>query len=314
MQTVSGWLRPSYYYVHGEKLHRQWARVFLACAVSLLVVALGFKMLMQSGMHTDALESSTPVSTEGIVVTPAQPVLATAPEDRSYAGLQTKVDEWIAQQKVGQWSVVVQDLKDPKNQVLAKEHETYRTASIYKLFLSIALAQKIPYSEWSTKTINTAAGVRSYAECVKLMISKSDNPCGEAIGTELGWVKAGAAIKDQGFSNTSINASEIHTTARDTSHFLVGLNAGLWFTKEAKEAILKDMEDQKYRAGIPAGCTGCKVYNKTGEFSGYTHDAAIVTDGDSQYVVVVFSKGGSFAQIADLSKVIHEQLHTVPAM
>lgn len=299
--------------MHGEKLHRQWARVFLACAVSVLVLALGFKMLIGNGQQIEALGQAHYVSTENIAM-PERPakVLATAPEDRSYEGLQKKVDDWIAAQKAGDWSVVVQDLKDPKNQVLVKENETFRTASIYKLFLSIALAQKIPYSEWGTKTISTSAGVRSYAECVKLMISKSDNPCGEAIGNELDWKKAGVAIRDQGFNGTSINATEIYTTARDTSHFLVGLNAGLWFTKEAKDAIMKDMQDQKYRAGIPAGCEGCTVYNKTGEFSGYTHDAAIVKDGDSEYAVVIFSKGGSFAQIADLTKLIHGQLHTVP--
>lgn len=311
MKSVSGWLRPSYYYVYGEKVHRQWARVFLTCAVTVLVCALGFKMLMGSGQHTDALEDAHAVSTENITVPEKpSPVLATAPEDHSYEGLQTAVNDWIAKQSGADWSVVVQDLKDPKNIVLANENDTYFTASIYKLFLTIALAQKIPYTNWATKTLNTTDGVKSYAECVQLMISESNNPCGVAIGNELDWAKAGVAIRDQGFKSTSINSSSIQTTARDTSHFLVGLNAGLWFTKEAKDAILHDMGDQKYRDGIPAGCEGCTVLNKTGQLNGYAHDAAIVTDGDSQYAVVVFSKGGSFAQIADLSKTIHQYLHT----
>ena len=313
MQKVSGWLRPSYYYVYGEKLHRQWARVFLTCAVTLIVSVLGFKMLMQSGQHTDALALTHAVSTENITVPEKlATVLATAPQDYSYDTLQDAVNDWVSKQAGSDWSVVVQDLKDPKNQVLAKENETYFTASIYKLFLTIALAQKIPYSQWATQTLNTSTGVHSYAECVELMISKSDNPCGEAIGNQLDWAKAGAAVRDQGFKGTSINASSIQTTVRDTSHFLVGLNAGLWFTKEAKDAILHDMADQKYRNGIPAGCDGCTVLNKTGQLNGYAHDAAIVTDGDAQYAVVVFSKGGSFAQIADLAKIIHTQLHQDP--
>jgi beta-lactamase class A len=311
MHTVNAWLRPSYYYVHGERVHRQWARVLLVCSIIALFSSFGVRVLIQHRQGNSVLNVPTPPASTEPLTAPAPSSDALAPsadKDSTYQGLQKEVDYWVSQQTQGHWSVMIQDLNNPYNQVLSNENEVYYTGSMYKLFLTIALAQKIPFTQWQTQTLDTSDGNRTYAECVHAIIATTDNACADALGDKLDWSKAARTIKAQGFKDTTLAQTDVRTTARDTAHYLAGLQGSQWFSKEARDFILSSLSEQKYRQGIPAGCPTCTVLDKSGQLGGYAHDAGIVTDGKSQYVIVVLSRGGSSKQVAQVSKLAHDRL------
>ena len=63
---------------------------------------------------------------------------------------------------------------------------------------------------------------------------------------------------------------------------------------------------QTWRKGIPAGCSGCIVYNKTGDLGFVRHDAAIVESPKAKYILAIFTDGASYSEIAQLTQRIND--------
>lgn len=311
MQTLSTWSQPRYYRYDQKQRPAVRARWFLLHIIIIAAIPVlaytGAPHILQYGSDSgkivvESLENLTPQPVS------AQALLPEPPKD-DYEALDKSVRQWINSQKHGQWAVVIQDLDNPKNRVEVDAERTYKAASIYKLFLTIPLAENFPFSTWQKQRTPNDKAKSTVSDCVRIMIAKSDNPCAVSLGGQLQWQKVDKSIKAAGFNQTKLALQTPTTTASDTAKFLVGLQTGKWFDEPTRNFILGSLSAQKMRTAIPAGCPDCTVLNKTGSIEDVTHDSAIITDGDSRYVLVVFSKGGSYRQIADLTKVVSSTLN-----
>ena len=306
---MNAWLRPGYYYVVGERIHREWKRALLVWgAIAIMLVYFVSSHLLPK--YYQPQFEFTPNASASPAVSAPQPQnsVASAAPSAEYQAMQTAVQKWVNQQNKGEWSVVVQDLNNPVNHVGVNQEKVYFPASIYKLFLTIPMAQKVSFDGWKSQTLNLDQKQTSIHDCVGLMLSKSDNPCGEAIGKYVGWSKTDKIMRANGFNQTSFSTNNLKSSAADTARFLEKLHNKHWFDQTTREYIMSALAGQKYRAGIPSGCVNCTVLNKTGDLNGYLHDAAIVDNGVSKYVIVVFSKDGSYKQISSLSHLVNSHL------
>ncbi len=301
MSVYYTWQPPRRYYLSRENFRQ----FFIVLLIAYLIFA-GFGLAVGSKVF-GMVEVESPIVAEGSP-SPVSTVPATSLSDskppvgiNAYNGLEPAVRDWITSQKNSEWSVVIQDLDNPNNRLAINSDKQYYTASLYKLLITLPLVQKVPFEQWQTQKLKDGS---TYAKCTHLMLALSDNPCGEAIGYSVGWSKAEKSLRNAGLTRTALATSDLKTTAADMTTFLEGLAHGKWFEQKARDSIMSSMAQGKYRSGIPAGCSGCQVYNKIGDLKGYLHDAAIVNDQSSNYVLVVLSKGGSYKQIADLTRII----------
>ncbi|HSX44383.1 MAG TPA: serine hydrolase [Candidatus Saccharimonadales bacterium] len=307
MYTSYAGNKPRHYYLYAQKTKRRvwplFAMLLLTCALTVPAFKIGeqlSKTRQSAAINTTAVP--VPAATQPNQIEPQQDTtqgLTTS----DYLTLQQQIKDWSAHQKKGQWSIVVQDLNNNANRAVVNPDVTYNSASLYKLFLTIPLAQKVTFDKWAT-TKTLANSSKTYGECVTAMISISDNPCGEAVGDSMGWAQTDKVIHSKGFNETSVVNVNTTSSAHDVASYMEQLAHGTLFDQPTTAFIKNALANQKFRTGIPAGCQDCTVLNKTGNLDSVWHDAAIVTHGQSQYVLVVMSNRGTPAQIASLSKLV----------
>jgi len=219
-------------------------------------------------------------------------------------GLESLLSQWEAAHPDKDWSVAVQRLGEKPTSAYLNADEQMEGASLYKLFLLKGLNEKVKFSQWG----KTYVSGRTVKSCVEAMIRYSDNPCAVAISKMIDWRQLDGRLQALGMSGTEFNSDTPVVTARDTALLLQLLNDGQFLESEAENLVLTSMYKQYYRKAIPAGVVGCETYNKTGDLNGHKHDAAIVKCGDLTYTVVIMSKGGTDAELAELSKSINAYL------
>lgn len=163
------------------------------------------------------------------------------------------------------------------------------------------LEKKLSADYWKSRL-----GNQTINSCVEAMIKKSDNDCANAVGNYAGWKTIDPLNQGLGFTKTKINAKDNQqTTARETADLLYRLQNSQILSDKGRRVFFDAFYEQQHRYGIPAGCgQDCLVGNKTGESNNVKHDAAIVTHGSTQYVVVIMSTGANWAQLADVAHTI----------
>ncbi len=142
------------------------------------------------------------------------------------------------------------------------------------------------------------------------MLRVSDNACGQAIGGLINWSYADTFNESIGFSKTKISDGKGgKTTAREVGELFVSLRKGEILTDKARRQVFDSLYGQKHASGIPAGCSECRVANKTGDVNGFVLDGGVITHGKDSYVLIVMSKGGSFAQIAEVTRSVESEMY-----
>jgi beta-lactamase class A len=233
--------------------------------------------------------------------------IAANPDIENIIDVQSILDKWNKDHPGQKWAAVAKSVNGPSFEARLNPDQQFESASIYKLFLTEPLFSQIPVEQQAKINVSVNGSQKSIATCVDLMLRVSNNECGEALGNYISWAKAGDMLKKQGFSHTSFGKNGIKTSAGDTASFLGKLNSDM-FTRTAKDTIMKSLYQQRYRDGIPAGCPGCIVANKTGQINDVVHDAALVQYKGGSYVLVIFSQNGSFKQIAQLTGQIQQEI------
>lgn len=222
--------------------------------------------------------------------------------------LQPVLDEWVAEHPGQEWAVSVKSLTGATFNASINADKQFDSASMYKLLILLPLFNQVPVEHQKNVNLTVNGASKSMATCVDLMLRVSNNECGEAAGRYLSWKKADSVLKKAGFTHTTLNStSGIKTSTGDTAKFLEELQGDM-FSRNARETILTSLKQQRWREGIPAGCPGCTVANKTGSINGVTHDAAIVEYSGGSYVLAIFSEKASFADIAELTGRIQQQI------
>jgi beta-lactamase class A len=225
--------------------------------------------------------------------------------NRSYSktpeGLQALVNDLVKDK--GDFAISVRKLGD--SGVHANGDKQYHPASTYKLFVAYAVLKRVDEGQLNLGQVTS--GGQTLAQCFDNMIVNSDNACAEWFGNNIGWNNLTNYTRAIGARNTTLSRPFV-STANDQALFLQKLESNQLGLSESSRARLIDaMKRQVYRKGIPAG-VGVSVADKVGFLEGLLHDSAIVYAPSGVYVLVIYSNGSSWAEIADIARQIHSQL------
>jgi len=217
----------------------------------------------------------------------------------SQAALQAYIDEVTAGDNI---EIAVTQLDGAGWTAASGATKSVVSASTYKLFISLLLFEKINAGElsWSSTVKNVGTSVDT---CLYNTIIYSANPCPEEWISEWGRSWINSSLYGKGFSTatTFMAPDATHTSAGDLRKLLIGLYNNSLYTSADAAKLLGLMKSQVYRSGIPAGSEGV-VADKVGFLWDYLNDAAIVYHPRGTYVLVIMTKGESWAKIAAITK------------
>lgn len=295
------------YFHHQNGILVQKNRLKLATLNScvMLLVAGGFFSFYQYGLpalrNVNYFQSQNTSAEEALITQQTPVVKDETPIKNEDEGLKSALMEKLALFSSDQkWSIFVYDLSSD-SKVNINPDEKFDAASLYKLFLLEALEDKIPFDQWNYKYFD---GV-SLTDCVDSMLRTQDNACSESLARELGWDFVDDFNQKNGFKNTSLSGLDGRVTnAAEVGELLIRLKNGRILSDNTRRFVFDSLYQQHYSKGIAKGCGDCRVAGKTGELSGVSHDAAVVTHGGKSYVLVVLSSGSDFKQISQLTTVI----------
>lgn len=180
----------------------------------------------------------------------------------------------------------------------------FHPASTYKLITAYSVIKRIEANQ--LKWDDQIAG-KTVEQCVETMIVDSDNTCPRAFGEKFSWKEINADARSIGMSGTNLNIGDFISTTDDQVVYLTKLHNNQLMKNENKDKLLDFMKRQRFRAGIPAG-VGVTVADKVGFLEGLLHDSAIVYGSKTPYVLSIYSKNGTWGNIAAAAKQINTLL------
>lgn len=293
-------------YVHSVGVKHQPPRLlsslFLIASLFLIIMISSFGFLQANRVVGAAVAGVTP-SLE-LPKAPRLTTMAVAPVGGT-ANITEVIEQWILEHPNHKWSVAIEGLGNGSSSI-SVGNRAYAPASLYKVLMLPALFDQHGLEELDTVRIEG----QSLRSCVEKMLLRSDNPCGEAIANDIvGWGAIDRRLDAAGFHSLALsNPQGMTVTAEDMVGFMADFYAGKLTSKPVRDYVLSLLEHQQLRSGIPAGCQGCKVMNKTAD-NKIRHDVGIIENGTRRYVLGIFSDGGSYSEIADLTQLIEETIN-----
>lgn len=244
---------------------------------------------------------SKPIEAEVTTLPPKQDIRRSY--TNSAVGLQTLVSD-LATEK-GDMAIAISELGGQGRSANANGTRQYHPASTYKLFIAHSIFKRIEATQlkWEDQINN-----QSIDQCLTNMIVDSDNACAEAFGEKFTWKAIQADARSIGMSSTDLNRPEPVSAVNDQVLFLKKLHDKQLMKPEHTDKLLALMKQQRFRAGVPAGVS-YEVANKVGFMSGLLHDSAIVYGPNGGYIISVYSKGGSWGDIADTTRRINNLIN-----
>ena len=206
------------------------------------------------------------------------------------SSLQAILDSYVAANG-SQYSIFVKDLKNGTTASVNADR-TMLSASLYKLFVAQRIYQMV---DAGTLTYGQTAGNESGSaidRCLQIMINISDNACGRDLGSILGWSKQDSALKNAGYTNTTLGNGDNPqlTNSKDVGLLLEHLYNGTLMSPNATNRFIELLKDQRVNDRLPKGLpSGTVIAHKTGDLSGYTHDAGIIYGEKTDFEVIVMS-------------------------
>lgn len=299
-----------FHHQNGVLIRKNRFRLAALNTLTLLVIAGGFfgsyNYLIPT-LRSASYFQNKDVTTENIVSAEKPPQESPkAPIVKEDELLKFAINQKIASfPKSQNWSVYAYEL-DSDQTVRINQDQSYDAASLYKLFLLEALENKLPYEKWEY----TYVGGKSLKSCAELMLQAADDPCGEELGKYLGWDYIDEFNQKSGYGKTSLaGLSGRQTSPADVGDLLISLKKGHSLSDNARRFVFDTLYQQTYSKGLAKGCGDCRVAGKSGELSGVSHDAGVVTHGGKSYVLVIMSDGGSFEQISEITKLVDERFN-----
>jgi len=145
---------------------------------------------------------------------------------------------------------------------------------------------------------------------VEAMITHSDNASAVAILHLLHGATVDETLAKLGLEHTSVNTSDLPTTAGDMAILMEAVETGRDLPSQAQAEMRDLLLRQLTRAGIPRLLPdGVPVGNKTGTWTGATHDVAFVDAPGGIYVLAVLSdRDWDWEPIARVSRAVFDVL------
>lgn len=290
------------------------AKHFITFGLLLIIIL----SIATSGIFWKAAQLATFVPTTPLKQLPSEPVSVPAiaelakpepvpspPAPVADQGLTLILNSWVANHPSLNWSIAVNGLGEDGRFASYNPDQKRGLASVYKLFLMYPLFQKVSAENFENVTVYYDTTPYKLDYCVDAMLRYSHNECGVAVGRYLGWSKVDKTYSNLGFRQTELNSDYgTQASAGDTAKLLKQLWGGSMFTDTQRQYVINILKKQTKRSGIPAGCSGCEVADKTGSLNYINNDAGIVYFANDKYVLVVFSDGAGFDSIAQLASQI----------
>lgn len=242
---------------------------------------------------------------------PAQNEAVAAQVGAQSRELQTVLQQFSAAQSVP-FGIFVKDLTSGA-QASVNESQPFISASLYKLFVAHGIFRLIDQGELSLGSQVRGTNL-TVEQCLRVMINVSDNPCGRALGSVLGWSKYDATLHSLGFNSTTLTREQIKTSASDVAVLFNRLYDGTLLAPSSSQRFLTYLKEQKVVNRLPQGLpAGTEIAHKTGDLDGYMHDGGIVY-GEKPYIIVALSgpwqtPSSSYSRFADLSAKIFRQFN-----
>jgi beta-lactamase class A len=234
-------------------------------------------------LKTTAVRTATSVP----VSAPAAPVAAAAaiPAD---TGLQTLLNNFVAGQPAA-YGIVVKNLTTGETGTINPD-TSMESASLYKLFVGDTIFQKLDAGQLSPGSGAGGGSGSNVADCLRLMITISDNTCGRALGTLVGWGDQNAALNANGYTATNLAGAYPSTSPNDVAKVFERLYNDSLNSPSSNAAFLNLLKDQRVNNRLPVGLpAGTVMAHKTGDLDGFVHDAGIVYGPKTNYLIVVMS-------------------------
>lgn len=204
-------------------------------------------------------------------------------------------------------NIVVEQLSNGYWKASANADVSTVSASTYKLFVSLYLFDQMDKGKikWNDDMLDTTV-----SGCFDRMTIASTNPCAMQWLSDWGRDNVNNFVWNHGFSRgtTFTNPTAVHTTAGDLADYMVGLERGTLISGAHRDRLLSSLSSHPYTYGVPSG-TSAQVYDKVGFLWDYVHDAAIVRHPRGTYVIVVMTKGRSYATIAEITRQVEKILY-----
>ncbi len=239
------------------------------------------------------------------------PLVEVAPQviyNRRYtateSGLRAYVKDAAREQNA---NIVIEQLSNSYWTASANANLSTVSASTYKLYVALYLFDQMNQGKihWDDSMLDTTV-----SGCFDRMTIASTNPCAEQWLSDFGRSNVNQFTWKHGFSHgtTFTDPMAVHTTAGDLATYMVGLERGTLISGAQRDRLLHSLSSHPYRWGVPSG-SGGQVYDKVGFLWDYVHDAAIVRHPKGTYVIVVMTKGRSYATIATITREVEKILY-----
>jgi len=180
--------------------------------------------------------------------------------------------------------------------------QEFITASLYKPFAAVEALKLVDQRELSLAQAVAEDG-RTLKACIWDSITVSDNLCGRALLNVTGLANDSGQklLKSQGYKHTDMRGWYPVSTARDIARLLINIYQGKNLSPASQKLLMDALLSQKVDNRWPAKLLpGSKLAHKTGDVSGYVHDAGIVmNDKAGDYVIVVLSGPDDSGRLLD---------------
>lgn len=244
--------------------------------------------------------------------------------------LQAALDDAVKDE--GTVSVVIKRLADGATASVNGD-ESWYAASLFKLAVLYAVERDVASGalhlddrlyltgEDYAEDLGTADwlpisddGSLSLAEALEAMVTVSDNATAVALQHVLGSSLIDERLADLGLSKTSVHTYDLPTTASDMAILMESIVTGRGISQETSTYARALLQAQTTRSGIPSAVGDAIVGNKTGTWSGATHDVAFVDGPGGLYVIAILTDGSwDWDRVARISEKMHEAIAKVPS-
>ncbi len=284
----------------------------MACAAVLAVVlALGIYSFADRSTAANLTKTSAATTAEASASPSASPdATASAPAARTVdAALGARIQAVLDANSQYQIGVAVVDLSQDDGSADVNEYGVrgkFVAASTAKVLAAAAYYHLV---ETGAATLDDPLGSYTAGFQLREMIQQSDNDSWSLIMNAVGHEELAEYAASLGVSyDPKINTLTPAEMATIVSRLYSGtlLNAG------NTAQLLSYMQDTNYETLIPAAVpAGITVFHKYGLLGGELHDAAILTQGDAAYALVIYTKGQDLSDVPERTEVIHQLTQAV---
>lgn len=200
--------------------------------------------------------------------------------------------------------------KDTGETISTNESRVFTSASLYKLFLTYAVLEKVDNGDLSLNDVMddtlegySAATIDDYLTDT---ITLSVNETAHALAHLIGWENVESFIHENGFEDTTFNpyieadgiyySGTLQTTPEEVAELLERLLGGELLSEASTSYFLYLMSNQQLVYALNTGLTDDVTFaHKTGILDDVSHDAGIITLNGQDYIVAVLTDGWSIA-------------------